>query len=179
MSMSPGLRKLALAVHLTLSVGWIGAVAAYMALDVTTVTSRDVQTLRGAYLAMGLIARSIIVPLAVASLITGLVMALGTKWGLFRHYWVLISLLMTIVATTVLLLEIRAINHIATMARDPAISPEDLRALPNTLVHSAGGTLVLLVILVLNIYKPEGMTPYGWHKQQRERTQRSENAPEP
>ncbi len=60
--MTPGLRKLALAVHLTLSVGWSGAVAAYLALDVTTVTSRDAQTLRAAYLGMEMIARSVIVP---------------------------------------------------------------------------------------------------------------------
>jgi hypothetical protein len=46
----------------------------------------------------------VIVPLAVAALLTGLVMALGTPWGLFRHYWVLISLVLTILATVVLLL---------------------------------------------------------------------------
>jgi hypothetical protein len=52
-SMSPGLRKFALAVHLTLSDGWIGVVVAYLALDVTAATSRDAQTLRAAYIAMG------------------------------------------------------------------------------------------------------------------------------
>ena len=95
MTMPPGLRRFALAAHLTLSVGWIGAVAAYMALDLATATSQDAQTLRAAYLGMELIVRNVIVPLALASLLTGLVMALGTKWGLFRHYWVLISLLLT------------------------------------------------------------------------------------
>ena len=163
--MPSGLRKFALATHLTLSVGWIGAVAAYMALDVTVATSEDAQTLRAAYLAMDVIARSIIVPLALASLTTGLVMSLGTKWGLFRHYWVLISFLMTVVATIVLLVETTTISHFARTARSPTTSADDLHALGNTLFHSAGGTLVLLVILVLNMYKPSGMTPYGWRKQ--------------
>jgi hypothetical protein len=45
-------------------------------------------------------------------------------------------------------------------------SSDDLRALGSTLVHSVGGTVVLLVILVLNVYKPRGMTRYGWLKQQ-------------
>jgi hypothetical protein len=62
--MTPRLRKFALSAHLTLSVGWIGAVAAYMALDVAAATSQDTQTLRAAYLAMELIARYVIVPLA-------------------------------------------------------------------------------------------------------------------
>jgi uncharacterized membrane protein len=120
---------------------------------------------------MELIASNVIVPLAIASLVTGLVMSLGTKWGLFRHYWVLISLVLTVIATVVLLIETQTIGHHAVVAADPATSAEELRALQSTLVHSVGGTLVLVVILVLNIYKPRGMTSYGWHKQQTEQIQ--------
>jgi hypothetical protein len=174
MTMSPGLRRFALAVHLTLSVGWIGAVAAYMALDVTVATSQDAQTLRAAYLGMETIARSVIVPLALASLLTGLVMSLGTKWGLFRHYWVLISLLLTIIATLVLLSETQTISYFAEGAADPTTSSDDLRALGSTLVHSVGGTVVLLVVLVLNMYKPRGMTRYGWRKQQEQRRKQNQ-----
>ncbi len=169
MTLTPGLRKLALAAHITLAVGWIGAVAAYIALDVAAATSHDAQTLRSAYLAMELIAGSAIVPLAVASLLTGLVMSVGTKWGLFRHWWVLISLLLTIFATLVLLAETRTIRFLADIAADPTTSSEDLRALGSTLLHSVGGTVVLLVILVLNVYKPQGLTPYGWRKQEEQR----------
>jgi len=169
MIMTPRLRKFALATHITLAVGWIGAVAGYIALDVAAATGQDAQTLRAAYLAMELIAWYVIVPLAFASLLTGLVMALGTKWGLFRHYWVLISLLLTIIATIVLLAETPTISYFADIAADPTTSGDDLRALGSTLVHSVGGTAVLLVILVLNVYKPRGMTRYGWRKQQEER----------
>jgi hypothetical protein len=167
--MPPALRKFALAVHLTVSVGWVGAVAGYIALDITTVTSQEAQSLRAAYLGMELIAGRIIVPLALASLLTGLIVSLGTKWGLFRHYWVLISLVLTTVATVVLLLETRTINALAAMATDTAISDEELRALPSTLGHSIGGTVVLIVVLVLNIYKPRGMTRYGWRKEEERR----------
>ena len=171
MMMSPGVRKFALAVHLTVSIGWMGAVAAYLALDVTTVTSQDAQTLRAAYIAMESIARSIIVPLALAALVTGLVMSLGTKWGLFRHYWVVISLVLTVVATLVLLSETQTISSLADVAADPTTSSHELRALPSTLPHSVGGTVVLVVILVLNIYKPPGLTRHGWRKQHEARVQ--------
>jgi hypothetical protein len=157
MTMPPRLRKFALAVHLSVSVGWIGAVAAYMALDVAAATGQDIQTLR-AYLRMDLIARSVIVPLALASLLTGLVMSLGTRWGSFRHYWVLISLLLTIFATVVLLLETPTIGYFAAMPADPTTAGADLRAMGSTLLHSVGGTVVLLVVLVLNLYKPQGVT---------------------
>jgi hypothetical protein len=169
MTMSPGLRKLALATHLTLAVGWIGAVGAYIALDIVAATSQNAQTLRSAYLAMDTIARSVIVPLAFASVLTGLVVSLGTTWGLFRHYWVLISFVLTVAATAVLLSETRVVGYFGDIAADPRTSGDGLRALGNTLGHSVGGTVVLLVVLVLNVYKPRGMTRYGQRKQREER----------
>jgi hypothetical protein len=168
MIMPPRLRKLALAVHIALAVGWIGAVAGYIALDVAAATGQDAQTLRAAYLAMEVIAWYVIVPLAIASLLSGLVMSVGTKWGLFRHYWVLISLLLTIVATVILLVETQTISSFAAKAANSTTSGDELRALGSTLVHSVGGAVVLFVILVLNVYKPRGMTRYGWRKQQQE-----------
>jgi hypothetical protein len=174
--MPPRLRRLVLAIHLTLSVGWVGAVAAYLALDVTTASSADPQRLRSAYLGMDTIASTIIVPLALASFLTGLVMSLGTKWGLFRHYWVLISFVLTVIAAAVLLIETRTISSLAAMAADPTATADQLRSMGSTLAHSIGGTLVLLVVLVLNLYKPRGMTKYGWRRQQRERSMRVEPA---
>jgi hypothetical protein len=167
--MRPGLRKLMLAVHLTVSVGWLGAVLGYLALDLTVSTSQDALSVRSAWLAMGVVTSSVIVPLALASLLTGLVMALGTKWGLFRYWWVLISFLLTIVATVVLLSEAGLISRMAVIAAGPATSDEQLLALPGTLLHSVGGLVVLTVVQVLNVYKPQGLTPYGWRKQQEER----------
>jgi uncharacterized membrane protein len=173
MIMTPRVRTFALAVHVMFAVGWIGAVAAYIVLDVTAATSRDAQMLRAAYLGMEAIAWYVIVPLAGASLITGLVMSLGSRWGLFRHYWTLISLVLTVVATVVLLVETQTISHYADTAADPTTSGADLRTLGSTLPHSVGGTLVLLAILVMNVYKPRGMTRYGWRKQQDVRRERA------
>lgn len=169
-TMSQRVRKFALTTHITVSVGWVGAVAAYLALDVTVLIGQDAQMLRAAYLAMELIGLYVIVPLALASLLTGLVMALGTRWGLFRHYWVLISFLLTVFAVVVLLVETQTISQLAHVAADPTTSSAELRALPGTLLHSGFGLLVLLVITVLNVYKPQGLTPYGWRKLQEQRT---------
>jgi hypothetical protein len=167
--MPPPLRKLVLAIHLSCSVGWLGAVVAYLVLDLTVASSNDPQLVRAAWLAMGLVVSWSIVPLALASLGTGLVIALGTKWGLFRHWWVLISLLLTIVATVVLLSESGGVTRIAAVAADPSTSDDAVLAFSPTLLHSLGGLAVLLVVQVLNVYRPQGVTPYGWRKQQEER----------
>jgi hypothetical protein len=159
--MSAGLRKLVLTAHVTTSVGWVGAVAAYLALDVTAASSHDVEVVRSAYVAMQVLVAAVIVPLALATVAIGVVNALGTPWGLVRHYWVLAKLLLTVLATGVLLLEAQAVDAMARVARSPA----DPRDLPGSLPHSIGGLVVLLVVTALSIYKPRGTTRYGWRKQ--------------
>ena len=161
--MTPGVRKFALTIHLTCSVGWIGAVVAYLALGVAAVTSPDAQTVRAAWTAMEVTGWWAIVPLAVVALLTGLVMSLGTHWGLLRHYWVLISLALTILCTVVLVLHMPTVSAMAKLAR--TVDWADLRALGGDLFHPAVGLVVLLAIAVLNVYKPSGVTPYGWRKQ--------------
>ena len=165
--MSPPVRKFALAAHLTFSVGWIGAVVAYLALGVGAVTTKDAQTVRGAWIAMELIGWYVIVPLAVGSLLTGLVMALGTKWGLFRYYWVLFAFVLTTLASVVLLLHMPTVSSLAQVAR--ASDGTSLDAWGGDLFHAGVGLAVLLVLMVLNIYKPPGMTRYGWRRQATQR----------
>ena len=172
MTMPPGLRKLALATHLTVSVGWIGAVVAYLALGIAAATSQHAQTVRAAWIAMELTGWYVIVPLALAALLTGLVMALGTPWGLFRHYWVLLSLGLTILATVVLLLHMPTVSSLADLAR--TADGAHLGGLGGDLVHPGLGLVVLLVITGLNVYKPRGLTRYGWRKQQEQRRKQHE-----
>jgi uncharacterized membrane protein len=162
--MAPKLRKLVLAIHITASVGWLGAVVAYLPFDVLAATSDDASLLRMSYGAMDIITTWVIVPLAIAAWSTGIIMGFGTKWGLFRHYWVVISLVLTTLALIVLLVEARVVADLAAMAE--GASETQLRSMPSTLVHSVGGLVVLLVVQVLNVYKPRGLTKYGWRKQQ-------------
>ena len=172
MIMTPSLRRLALTAHITCSVGWLGAVAAFLALAVAALTSQDPQRVRSADLAMDLTAWFVIVPLCFASLLTGLVSSLGTSWGLFRHYWVLVKLLLTIPATLILLVHMQPISLLAGEAgkATSTLSSADLHAVRNLLVIAAGAALlVLLVLTVLSIYKPRGMTGYGWRKQREQR----------
>ncbi len=161
--MTPGLRKFALTTHIALSVGWTGAVVAYLVLVAAAMRSLDDQVLRAAWIAMNLIGWYLIVPLAFASLLTGVVMSLGTRWGLFRHYWVLVSFMVTVAATAVLLQHMPTVSFFASVAAgtDRANVSELRGALRGELLHAGVGVLLLLTIQALNVYKPQGMTSYG------------------
>jgi uncharacterized membrane protein len=169
MTMTPRLRKLALTAHVASSVGWLGAVAGFLALAVVGLTSQDAQTVRGAYLVMEPAAWFVLVPLAFASLLTGLAQSLGTTWGLFQHYWVLAKLLINVLATSVLLIYMETFRFMADVAADPSA---DLGLVRNAspVLHAGAALVLLLVATTLAVYKPQGMTPYGQRKQHEQRT---------
>ncbi|MEU0350902.1 hypothetical protein ABZ302_29375 [Streptomyces sp. NPDC006237] len=175
MAMTPLPRKVALTAHVTSSVGWLGTVAAFLALAIAGLTSQDAQTVRGAYLAMEVTGWFVLVPLSLASLLTGLIQALGTTWGLFRHYWVVFKLLITVIATVLLLVHMQVASHVAGVAAETSLSSSDLAGMRIQLVADAGAALlVLLVAAVLSVFKPRGMTRYGQRKHHEQRARQAE-----
>ncbi|HVM31250.1 MAG TPA: hypothetical protein VM305_10850 [Candidatus Limnocylindrales bacterium] len=165
LKMAPSVRKLALAAHLAVSIGWLGSTIAFLALAAASLNRQDEQLVRSAYLAMDLVALHAIVPLAFASLVTGVVMSLGTQWGLFGHWWVVISLVLTALAGLVLLVQLGRISQLAAAARDLALPAAQLPAATDQIVHSGAGLVLLLSVHLLNVHKPRGVTPYGWRRQ--------------
>ncbi len=168
MIMTPRVRKFMLTAHVISSVGWLGAVAVFLAHALLGLTSPDEQTVRAVYLVMAPAAWFVLVPLAFASLLTGVVQSLGTKWGLFRHYWVVFKLLINVFATIVLLMYTQTLSYLADVAAQTALSTEDLGLLrgPSVVLHASLALLVLLVATTLAVYKPRGVTPYGRRKEQ-------------
>jgi hypothetical protein len=170
MIMAPRLRKLALTAHVTSSVGWLGAVVVFLALAIVGLSSPDAQLVRAVYLVAEPITWAVIVPLALASLVTGLVQSLGSPWGLFRHYWVVFKLVLNVFATIVLLMYTQTVSYLAGVAAESSADLGELRS-PTFLLHSGGTLLGLLTATVLAVYKPRGMTRYGQRKQREQATQ--------
>ena len=124
-------RRVLLIVHISVSVGWMGAAAAYVALNVPALTGADEQTMRAAHLMMPVVAEYTLVPLAVATVVTGLALALGTRWGLLQHYWVVVSLGVTLFAAAILVLHLPAVDEMAAVAADA-----DPMSLPSVVICS-------------------------------------------
>ena len=161
--MRPGVRTFALTVHVITAVGWIGAVLVFLALGILALVSRVELTVRGVYSVMEPVAWVVLLPLAFGSLATGLVMSLGTHWGVFRHYWVLLKLVITVVATLILVAYMETFRQMALVAKNPGAELELVRN-PSPVLHAALALIALLTATALAIYKPLGMTAYGRSK---------------
>jgi hypothetical protein len=156
------LRKAALTVHVVASVGWLGAVGVFLALAVVALLSSDGELVRSIYVAMEPAAWYVLVPLSAASLATGLLQSLGSRWGLFQHYWVIAKLLINLVSTTVLLLYTSSLDNLSDRARAmPADGDIDALRDLSPLIHSAAALVLLVAAVTLSVFKPRGVTRYA------------------
>ncbi len=172
--MTPAVRKLTITAHVTFSVGWLGAVAAFLVLSIAGLTSHDAEVVRGAYLSMELISRFVIIPMSFAAVATGLLQALGTPWGLFRYYWIVMKFGLAIFATVALLMHQFAVMAVAAKrvsgAAAETLFAADFGTLKTELVRAPSlAILLLLGVTTLGVYKPWGLTRYGRRKQQERR----------
>lgn len=165
MTLAPSLRKSALTTHVIASAGWIGGVACFLALAIAGQISSDPHLIQASYVAMDFTYRTVVIPLGLMSLVTGIVSSLGTEWGLIRHYWVLLKLLLTIPAVNLMLVHVQPVEIAARAASSTAFSVASLGGLRFQLVvYASAALLFLLVATVLSTYKPRGRTRYGIRK---------------
>lgn len=168
MMMGPGLRKFALTAHVVSSVGWLGTVLAFLALSIVGVASDDPERVRGIYLAAEPLAWFAIVPLSLAAFVTGVVQGIGSQWGLFRYYWVVVKFGLTVFAIVILLQYLATVASVTEVARDPSAGIDDVRS-ASYVLHAGVGLALLVVTTVLSIYKPRGLTPYGYRQLEKQR----------
>lgn len=169
MTLAPALRRFTLVAHIAASVGWLGAAGAFLALVLVGLTGQDSPTVRVTYLLMAPIGWSVVVPLSLTSLVTGLVLALGTGWGLFRHYWVMTKLLINLGSVVVLLEYMQKMSSVSDAVASSALPAQELaRMRTDAIGHPALALPLLLAATALAVYKPWGPTRYG-RRRQRER----------
>lgn len=145
-------RRALLVVHVSVSVAWLGLSLGLLTLGITAYTTQDSSLTEAAYRAMQVFADWLLAPVALLTLGTGLVLSLGTPWGLARHRWVWIKFWITLATAAATIFALRPeITH-AAAAGVPDLS---LVAAPTV---STGAYLFMTAISVL---KPWGPTRRG------------------
>ena len=154
--------------HVVVSVGWLGA--AYVMLVLGFVATRSVPELRhDRYGLLHVFDQAAMIPMSLAALVTGLIVAVGTPWGLLRFYWVTVKLVTTVAGMVfaglyVSRMAIRAAALTATNTHAD-ISSVDLQ------IHI--GAIVMVTMLTVNttlsVFKPWGRTRRGQTSRPRRR----------
>jgi hypothetical protein len=162
---SARLYKLLLTTHIIVSVGWLGVVFAKLALGLATITSSVPEVADALYVAIGVL-NVAFPPLAIGTIVSGVLLSLGTKWGLLEHYWVATKLALAVGVITT------AVQLGGRIARQPisALSGQEvvdgtllgITSAPSLLISlSIAHLLMLSAATAISVYKPWGKTWFG------------------
>lgn len=159
--MKPSTRKVWLLAHVVVSVGWFGGGYAMLVMGITAMTSVGTPLRPAAYEMMHLSDTAIMIPGSLGALITGLVVALYTKWRVLHHWWVVTKLLLTVGAMVFAYVYIA--QNVKTALDATLTNPNvDIDRLSQSVIS---GNVVMLLVLVatalLSIFKPWGRTAWG------------------
>jgi uncharacterized membrane protein len=162
---SPSLYKLLLTTHVIVSVGWLGVVFAKLVLGLAAMTSNAPDVADALYVSMGVL-NVAFPPLAIGTIVTGVLLSLGTKWGLLQHYWVATKLTLTVgVIATAVQLGGRLVRESIAAPSGPAADAGTILGLasaPTLLLSlSVAHLLMLGAATVISVYKPWGKTWFG------------------
>jgi hypothetical protein len=161
MRLSAAARRVLLSVHLLSGLGWFGAVAAYVALAATGLNTESSDLARGCYRAMAVVAWWVVVPFSLLAASAGLVQAAGTAWGLARHWWVLLKLILTLLALVALLVHMAPTSLLAKAAEAGPLGPALWPLRLQLLIAPSAALVVLAATAVLGVVKPRGLTPFA------------------
>lgn len=159
--MTPKITKTVLILHIIASVGWLGSVAVFVALVLTSVNTSNPVVADGMLIAMQISARYVIVPFSFLALVTGVIQAIGTKWGLFKYYWIIVKLSLTAFSTILLIIHLNSINMLAKMTMQKLAGTYMNKVQLQVLFDAAAGLTVLIFITAISIYKPWGRVSYS------------------
>jgi hypothetical protein len=144
--LSQGARKALLTAHIIVSVGLLGDSAGYLAVAIRTSTLDDPALVRDSVKTLNMFSLAFGIPLSFAALLTGVALGLGTRWGVFRHPWVVAKLLLVV---TVLLVGAFVIGP----ASNEMLDGGDDRT-GRLIIAAAYDVVALATAVGLSVFKP-------------------------
>jgi cytochrome bd-type quinol oxidase subunit 1 len=158
------MRKFVLLTHILSSVSWIGVDLVMGVLSFRGLTTDDPQTLATSYGALAMFCVPLLLTLGLLSLGTGVVLGLGTRFGLLRHWWVVTKLVIAVILCTLVLVALRpALLDAATQTAvvDGTLADRLSVVRRDMIFPPIVSTSALLFASWLAVYKPWGLTPRG------------------
>ncbi|MFC0601744.1 DUF2269 domain-containing protein [Streptomyces palmae] len=159
--LSRPVRRALLVTHVVVSVAWLGITLCLLVLGITAVTTGSAATAAACYRAMRIFADWLLPAVSLGSLVTGLVLSLGTPWGLALHRWVYTKFWLTLAATGASLLALRPRIHDAAAEVDRLRAGEAVHVFPDLAAAPTVATSIYLFLTAISVLKPWGLTARG------------------
>ncbi|MBC2907512.1 DUF2269 domain-containing protein [Streptomyces cupreus] len=158
MKLSRPARRATLVVHVVASASWLGLTLGLLALGGTAASTGSPVTVEASVRAMKLFADWLLLPVAFLTLLSGLLLSLGTVWGLARHRWVCTKFWLTLATTTATAFALRpGVNSAVTAVAAGGPLPDASEVLAGPIVSLSA----YVFMMVISVLKPWGLTRRG------------------
>ncbi|TDC13317.1 hypothetical protein [Actinomadura bangladeshensis] len=150
-------RKTTLIVHIVSAGAWIGidVIVAVLVLTGRFGTSDDVRGL--AYRALATFVVWPMLASALICLVTGVVLGLGTRWGLVRYWWVAVKLVLNLILCTLILVALQpGMDEVNEYGRTFSAGGPEPAFISNLFFPPAVSLTTLTFATVLAVTKPWG-----------------------
>ncbi|RNL86057.1 hypothetical protein EFW17_05835 [Halostreptopolyspora alba] len=150
-------RKGVLTAHIVAAGAWIGIDATLGILVVTGLSTEDPRVAATSFQALRLFAVWPMFVVSVLCLVTGVVLGLGTKYGLLRYWWVVAKLAINLLFSALIVFALRPDIELAAdygrqlAAGEPALPEPTVLVAPVVVAPT-----LLLVATLLAVFKPWG-----------------------
>ena len=150
-------RRVVLILHIVASGAWIGIDVMVAVLVWTGRFGADADVRGLAYRALAAFVVWPMLTAGLVSLVTGIVLGLGTKWGLVRYRWVAVKLVLNVVLCTLIVVALEpGMDAVAAYGRDLAAGAGTPEAVSSLFFPPAVSLTTLTFATVLSVVKPWG-----------------------
>ncbi|KOG88509.1 hypothetical protein [Streptomyces varsoviensis] len=164
-------RRATLFVHVAVSVGWLGLTLGLLVLGLAGALTRSPTTATAAYRAMKIFGDWLIIPISLLSLFSGVILSLGTAWGIARYRWVYTKFWLTLIATGASIFALR--TTIDEAASAVATGPDAGAATPSLVAAPSVALTLYVFMTAISVLKPWGPTARGRRARAAARTTRT------
>jgi len=152
--------------HVGIGVGWLGLSLGMLTLSLTGLLTSSAAVRHAAYEIFHIFDLAIVIPSVVLTIVTGLVLSLGTPWGLIKYRWVLAKFMISLSIPATAVIQSKWVRELAARTVDPAAEPGTLGVLLTVVVGCY--SVLLWTATALSILKPWGRTRWGHRYSARE-----------
>lgn len=150
-----------LSLHLLFSAILFGNSVIFLVLSIAAAVTNDENVLKSSYTSMHIMATSSVRASTIGTVVTGIMLSLWTKWGLFKFYWIILKEILTIVSIGLGIIGF----YLWTLEAFSITSTKGLNALQNPVFIENRYQLFIGIILqiislaimiVISVFKPWG-----------------------
>ncbi|WHZ05677.1 hypothetical protein QNH48_14040 [Neobacillus sp. YX16] len=149
-------KKWWLSAHILFSAIWLGVTVTFLILSISVLMTNDSQVIKAYYTSMLQMEQTAGRASLIGTVITGLILSLFTKWGLFKFYWIITKEILTFICMVLGFICIYYWTINGIHLSEQSISDQFIANHYQLMVWIIIQVILLAILFIISVFKPWG-----------------------